>query len=289
MTLNYMKGRICMITGANSGIGKVTALELAKMDGHIIMVCRNKVKGTSVHRNIVESTGNPNVELMISDLASQASIRQLVRDYKERYDKLHVLINNAGTMTKNRIETVDGFETTFAVNHLAPFLLTNLLLETIKASAPSRIITVSSGMHHRTSIDLDDLQSKSKFRNMNAYSMSKLANILFTYELHHRLRDAGITNVSVNAVHPGFTRTNLGKNGSSSLLQRIGIALVHPFLAKTAEKGAETSIYVASSPEIETISGKYFANKQIAESSPITHDRSIQQRLWKISTEQTGL
>ena len=289
MTLNYMKDRICMITGANSGIGKVTALELAKMDGHIIMVCRNKVKGTSVHRNIVESTGNPNVELMISDLASQASIRQLVSDYKERYDKLHVLINNAGTMTKNRIETVDGFETTFAVNHLAPFLLTNLLLETIKASAPSRIITVSSGIHHRATIDLDDLHSKHKFSNMNAYSISKLANILSTYELHHRLREAGIDNVSVNAVHPGFTRTNMGKNGTSSLLQRIGIALVHPFLAKTAEKGAETSIYVASSPEIETNSGKYFANKQIVESSPITHDRSIQQRLWKISAEHTSL
>jgi NAD(P)-dependent dehydrogenase (short-subunit alcohol dehydrogenase family) len=289
MKMDSMKDRICMITGANSGIGKVTALELARMEGHIIMVCRNKAKGLDVQRTIVESTGNPDVELMIADLASQESIRQLVKKFHERFDKLHVLINNAGTMTKNRIETVDGHETTFAVNHLAPFLLTNLLLDTIKASAPSRIITVSSGMHHRVTINLDDLQGVRNFKNMNAYSMSKLANIIFTYELHHRLRAAGINNVSVNAVHPGFARTNLGKNGTSTLLQRVGLALVHPIIGISAEKGAETSIYVASSPEIETVSGKYFAKKKVAESSPLSHDRSLQKQLWEISAKLTDL
>ena len=288
--MNLMKDRVCMITGANSGIGKVTALELARMGSHIIMVCRNKNKGMKIQRTIIDTTENPNVDLMIADLASQASIKQLAENFRSKYKKLHVLINNAGTMTKNRIETVDNLETTFAVNHLAPFLLTNLLLDIIKTSAPSRIITVSSGMHHRADFDIDDLQSKKKtFRNINAYSVSKLANILFTYELHHRLRAEGITKVSVNAVHPGFTRTNLGKNGTSTLLQRIGLALIHPFMAIPAEKGAETSIHVAISPEIENISGKYFVNKKIANSSPITYDREIQKRLWEISAKLTSL
>lgn len=282
-----MKNKICLITGANSGIGKVTALELARLGGHIVMVCRNQRKGLSAQEDIITKTGNINVELMNCDLSSQASIRNLVDDFLVRFDRLHVLINNAGIMTGKRTETTDGLETGFAVNHLAPYLLTNLLLDILKISAPSRIITVSSGIHHRANIDLDDLQSAKKYSSLGVYSLSKLANILFTYELHNRLQASGIINVTVNAVHPGFTRTNFGKN--VSLLYRIALAFIHLFRGIPAEKGAETSIYLASSPEVKEISGKYFVKKQLAESSPLTYDRKLQERLWELSETLTGL
>lgn len=283
-----MKDRICMITGANSGIGKITALELAKMDAHIIMVCRNKNKGIQAQREILERIGNPDIDLMVADLSSQASIRNFVDKFKEKYETLHVLIQNAGTMTKKRLVTTDGLETTFATNYLGPFLLTNLLLDILKTSAPSRIISISSGMHHRASIDLEDLQSIKAYKNINVYSMTKLANILFIYELHHRLRDSGVTNVTANAVHPGFVRTNFGMNGLN-WFQKLGMKFIHPFLAISPQEGAETSIYVASSPEVESISGEYFAKKKVSESSPLTQDRNLQKKLWKISEELTDL
>jgi len=283
-----MKDRICMITGANSGIGKITALELAKMDAHIIMVCRNKNKGIRAQREILEKTGNPDIDLMFADLSSQASIIDFVDKFKEKYKTLHVLIQNAGTMTKKRIETIDGLENTFATNHLGPFLLTNLLLDVLISSAPSRIISVSSGMHHRASIDMEDLQSTKTYKNINVYSMSKLANILFIYELHRRLRTSGVTNVTANVVHPGFVRTNFGMNGLN-WFYKLGMKMIRPFLAISPQEGAETSIYVASSPEVENISGKYFAKKQVSESSPLTHDRNLQQNLWKMSEELTEL
>jgi len=282
-----MKDRICMITGANSGIGKNTALELAKMDAHIIMVCRSKNKGIQAQKEILELSGNPDIDLMVADLSSLTSIRNLADKFKERYANLHILIQNAGTMVKNRSVTTDGLETTFATNYLGPFLLTNLLLDVLITSAPSRIISISSGMHHRASIDLEDLQSTKSYKNMNVYSMSKLANILFIYELHHRLQNSRVTNVTANAVHPGFVRTNFGKNGLN-WFQKLGMRLIHPFIAISPQKGSETSIYAASSPEIENQSGKYFANKQLSESSPLTHDRNLQQKLWKISEELTG-
>jgi NAD(P)-dependent dehydrogenase (short-subunit alcohol dehydrogenase family) len=282
-----MQNKICMITGANSGIGKVTALELARMGGHIVMVCRNQKRGLIAQSEIISETNNSNVELMICDLSSQTSIRDLADAYTARFGKLNVLINNAGIMNGKRTETVDGLETVFAVNHLAPFLLTNLLLNSLKASASSRIITVSSGIHHRAFIDLEDLQSHKKFSSMGSYGISKLANILFTYELHNRLQTSGVTNVTVNAVHPGFTRTNFAKN--VSFLYRVALALIHPFRGIPAEKGAETSIYLASSPEVKDISGKYFVRKQLAESSPLSYDRNLQKRLWAISEVLTGL
>ncbi|MHA2347269.1 MAG: SDR family oxidoreductase [Candidatus Hodarchaeales archaeon] len=287
MPNQLMQNRTCMITGANSGIGKATALELARMGSQIIMVCRNQKKGSMVQEEIIKKTNNSKVELMVCDLSSPASIKKLTYDFLANFDNLHVLINNAGIMTGKRTETIDGFETGFAVNHLAPFLLTNLLLDTLIATAPSRIITVSSGIHHRASINLDDLQSMKKYSSMRVYGQSKLANILFTYELHNRLINSGVTNVTVNAVHPGFTRTNLGKN--VSLLYRIALTLIHPFRGISEEKGAETSIYLASSPEVADISGKYFVKKQLTKSSALTYDKSLQQRLWEISETLTGL
>jgi NAD(P)-dependent dehydrogenase (short-subunit alcohol dehydrogenase family) len=283
-----MKGKICMITGANRGIGKITALELAKMGTHIIMVCRDQEKSITVQQEIMEVSGNPDIELYIADLASQSSIRALADRFKEKFTELHILINNAATMTKKWTITKEGIERTFAVNHIAPFLLTNLLLDLLVAGSPSRIITVSSGMHHRSSIDFSDIQSKKSYGNLKAYSNSKLANILFTYELNLRLQNSGHASITANVVHPGFTRTNFGKEGLS-LLQRIGLQIIHPIMAVPPLKGAETSIYLASSPDVRKISGQYFVNKEIAQSSELSYDRESQKRLWIISEKMTGL
>ncbi len=277
-----------MITGSNSGIGKFTALELAKLGSHIIMVCRDYEKGTNTQREIMEKTGNSDIELFIADLASQSSIKEFVKRYKEKYKVLHILINNAGTMTKKWTATEEGNERTFAINHLGPFLLTNLLLDLLIAGAPSRIITVSSGLHHNGVIDFNDIQSKKKYGNLKAYSKSKLANILFTYELHDRLQSSGNLDITANVVHPGFTRTSFGKEGLS-LLQKIGLMVIHPIMAIPPQKGAETSIYLASSPEVKNISGKYFVKKEITDSSPKTYDRESQKRLWIISEQLTGI
>ncbi|MFW9993881.1 MAG: SDR family oxidoreductase [Candidatus Odinarchaeota archaeon] len=284
-----MEERICMITGANSGIGKATATELARKGARVIMVCRDEEKGKKVQQEIVEKTSNSQVDLLIADFSSQESIRNMVKEFKSNYDQLHVLVNNAGTMQSKRRETEDGLEKTFGVNHIGPFLLTNLLLDVIKASAPSRIINVSSGLHVSSKIDFDDLQSVKSYSGMKAYSMSKLANVLFTYELHHQLRDEGVDDVTVNAVHPGFVRTNLGREGGNFLVKYVFSYLIRPFITISPEKGAETSIYLASSPEVEHISGKYFVKKQETPSADFTYDRELQKRLWRTSEELTGL
>ena len=188
-----MSGRICMVTGANSGIGKATALGLARAGAHVIMVCRDRTRGENVQHEIIQQSGNPEIELLLADLSSQQSIRQLVHDFTQRYAYLHVLVNNAGGVFARRRLSVDGLEMTFALNHLASFLLTNLLLDTLKASAPARIINVSSIAQAQGFIDLDDLQAVKKYRVMRAYAQSKLANVLFTYALGHRLRGSGVT------------------------------------------------------------------------------------------------
>ncbi|MHA1994409.1 MAG: SDR family oxidoreductase [Candidatus Hodarchaeales archaeon] len=283
-----MKGKICMITGANSGIGKITALELGKLGSHIIMVCRDQEKGRIAQKELMEETGNPDIDLYLADLASQSSIKSFVRKFQEKFNELHILINNAGTITKKWIATEDGIERTFAVNHLAPFLLTNLLLDLLMKGAPSRIITVSSGMHYSKPINFIDIQSKRRYKNMKAYSISKLANILFTYELHNRLQTSGKLGITANVVHPGFTRTSFGKEGLS-LLQRIGLMAIHPIMAVSPKIGAETSIYLASSPEIRNTSGKYFVKKEIVKSTQISYDRESQKQLWNVSEKMTGL
>lgn len=284
-----MKGRICLVTGANSGIGKVTAMELARKGARVVMVCRNITKGKRVQQKNIEKTGNGQIDLLIADLRSQASIRSMVEEFKSKYNQLHVLVNNAGTLQSKRTETEDGLETTFGVNHIGNFLLTTLLLDVLKASAPARIINVSSGVHKGATIDLDDLQTINKrYKSFQVYGMSKLANILFTYELHHRLRKKGITNVTVNAVHPGFVRTNLGRDGGGFFLKFIFAYLIRPLIAISPNKGAETSVYLASSPEVENISGKYFSKKQEQPSSEISYDRDLQKRLWEVSEELVG-
>src|SRR5579859_680962 len=213
-----MQGKICLLTGATSGIGKATALELANMGATVVLVSRNKDKGEALKSELVQQTGNTALDVLSADLSSQEAIRQLVAEFKQRYQQLHVLINNAGMFALSRQETVDGIEMTLAVNYLAPFLLTNLLLDVLKASAPARIVTVASDAQNLGLLNLDDLQMKKRYRIFGAYAQSKLAEILFTYELARRLEGTGVT---ANCLHPGFVRTNIGQDSSNPLLRSL--------------------------------------------------------------------
>lgn len=248
------------------------------------MVCRNQSRGEATMVYIKEKTGNDLVDLMIADLSSQQSIRQLAANFKKMYP-LHVLINNAGVFLTKRSLTVDGIETTFAVNHLAYFLLTNLLLDALKANTPARVINVSSETHRGATINFDNLQGERKYSGLKAYGQSKLANILFTYEMAKRLKDTGVT---VNCLHPGFIRTKLGHNKENSRIYRVGMQLAQLFGA-SPKKGAQTSIYLATSPEVEDVTGKYFINKKQVRSSMLSYNESVAQQLWEVSALLTKL
>jgi NAD(P)-dependent dehydrogenase (short-subunit alcohol dehydrogenase family) len=277
-----MSGRICVVTGANRGIGRATAEGLARMGATVILVCRRKEDGEAVSRQIAaQAPVAPDV--VTADLSSQLSIRQAAGYIQGRYPSLHVLINNAGVIPPRREVTVDGLEMQFAVNHLAYFLLTNLLLPQIEAGAPSRIINVSSGAHTHATIDFDDLQAQRSYQPKSVYARSKLANILFTYELSRRLAGTGVT---VNCLNPGVVATRM-------LADYMGVPLAGPALARTfgasPEEGAATSIYLASSPELEFVTGKYFERKQPTTSSPASHDEAVARRLWELSERLAGL
>lgn len=276
-----MEGKVCLITGANSGIGKVTALGLAKLGATVVMVCRDSARGQAALDEIKAASHSDKVELMLANLSSQASIRHLATDYRHSHDRLDVLVNNAAVNQWAFSKTEDGIETNFAVNHLAPFLLTNLLLDMLKISAPSRIVNVTSSA--QSPIHFDDLMGEKHYNAMHAYSQSKMANILFTYELAQRLNGTAVT---VNCVDPGIVRTNLGRH--FPFFFRIALTLMWPFMA-TPEKGAETSIYLATSPQVGGITGKYFANKKEARSSSESYDETAAQELWRISAELTKL
>jgi len=282
-----MTSKVCMVTGANQGIGKETVAALARMGATVVMTSRDRAKGEAALADVRQRSGSAGVELMLADFGSLASTRQLAADFKSRHQKLDVLVNNAGALITSRGKTADGFETTFGVNHLGYFLLTNLLLDTIKASAPARIVNVSSRAHLRAEMDFDDLNSKGKYSGMTAYSRSKLANVLFTYELARRLEGTGVT---ANCLHPGVVRTGFGKNNTGlvkvafNIFQFVG----RPWLL-SPEKGAATSIYLASSPEVEGVTGKYFADGRETPSSPASRDEAAQRRLWEVSEEMVGL
>src|SRR5713226_4467012 len=280
-----MQGKICMVTGANSGIGKATALEMARRGATVVMVCRDRARGEQARSEITTTSGNNAVDLLQADLSSQQSIRQLVEHIQHHYTHLHVLINNAGAaFPGRRRETVDGLETTFAVNYLAPFLLTNLLLDALKASAPARIVNVSSAAHKSGSIQLDDLQAEKRYRPMRTYPQAKLAVVLFTYELARRLQGTGVT---ANCLDPGFVATNIGQRGAS-LPVRLLIKLIGSF-GTSPEKGAKTSIYLASSPEVEGVTGKYFVKSIPKRSAAISYDESLQRQLWEQSAKLVHL
>jgi NAD(P)-dependent dehydrogenase (short-subunit alcohol dehydrogenase family) len=276
-----MGGRTCLITGASSGIGRTTALRLARLGAKLVLVCRDRARGEETIAAIQRTSGNRDATLLLADLSSQQSIRQMASEFLAAGEPLHVLINNAGVVNTQRRLTVDGIETVFAVNHLAYFLVTHLLLDRLRASAPARIVNVASHAHRYGTMDFDDLGGQRAYKAMRIYGRSKLANILFTYELARRLSGTGIT---VNCLHPGAVATGLGKNNGSGA--RIFIAMLRPFF-RTPEAGAATSIYLASSPEVEGLSGKYFTDGKEARSSKESYDQAIARRLWELSARMT--
>jgi len=279
-----MNGKVCIVTGANSGIGKETALGLAKQGSTVVMIVRNTEKGNEAREYIVSESSNSNVDMMLCDLSVMSDIRDVANKFSSKYDRLDVLINNAGCVNSRRELTSDGFERTLAVNYLAPFLLTHELLTLLKASAPSRILNLTSGLHSRAKIDLDDLNSEKKYKSMDVYQRTKLMDILFTYKLARTLQGTGVT---VNVVSPGFVATNLGKS-SGSMASRIMFGMMKPFQLTPVE-GAMTSIYAAMAPELESITGKHFTKSQEAETSPETYDIEFQDRLWERTIELLGL
>lgn len=280
-----MRDEICMVTGATDGIGKETARALAGMDATVIVAGRNREKSIATVNEFRQETGNPNVEYMLADLSAQAQIRRLAEEFKMHYDRLDVLVNNAGGFFMTRQESVDGLEMTFALNHLGYFLLTNLLLDVLIDSAPARIVNVSSDAHERAEINFDDLQGEESYSGWEAYGQSKLANVLFTYELARRLEGTGVT---VNALHPGFVKTKLGANNFGWLGAVLKKA-INAVAGISPEEGAQTSVYLASSPEVDGVTGKHFVKKRPQRSSEASYDEEAAQRLWEISAEMTGL
>jgi len=278
-----LAGKVCMVTGATSGIGKVTARELAQRGAVVIVVGRNEARSEATVSQIRQKTANQSVEFLLADLSSQQEVRRLAREFEDRYSRLDVLVNNAGAIMLSRRESVDGIEMTLALNHLAYFLLTNLLLDRLKSSAPARIVNVSSNSHERAQIDFDDLQNRRRYWGFRAYARSKLANILFSYELARRLEGTGVT---VNALHPGLVGTNfLANNGILGKFLKMLVAVK----GMSPERGARTSTYLATSPGVETVTGRYFFQEREVPSSSVSHDEDAARRLWQLSAEMTGL
>ena len=275
-----MTGRVVLVTGATSGIGAATAIGLARMGATLALGVRDAKKADAAREEIARETGNTALDLPLLDLASFRSIRRFVDAFRRRHSPLDVLVNNAGIFTRDRHVTEDGLEAQFQVNYLGPFLLTMLLLDPLKARAPSRIVNVSSEAHRGASIDFDNLQGERRYSGYRAYGQSKLAQILFTHVLARRLQGTGVT---VNAVHPGVIRTNLGKGEFPAAFDVIRLFL------KGVERGARTSIHVATSPALGGVTGKYFKNSKEATSSAESNDDAAARRLWDVSLELAGL
>ncbi len=279
---DIMENKLCIITGANSGIGFETTKALAQKGAYVVMVCRNEEKAEAAKEQIIKETGHSGLEIVLCDFAIQAEIVEASKRIKQKFDKIDVLINNHGFLASERNETVDGLEETFAVNHIGYFLFTNLLLDHIKAAENARIINVASEAHRAGEFDPDNLQLQEGFKPFKAYGNSKLFNILFTKELAHRLVD---TDVTVNCLHPGVVASNFGQSGSwlMSFLYTIG----KPFM-RSNKKGAETQIYLATSDEVENTSGAYFKDKKKTNPSRIARDADAAKKLWEISEDLCG-
>jgi NAD(P)-dependent dehydrogenase (short-subunit alcohol dehydrogenase family) len=283
-----MQGKTVVVTGGNSGIGFETAAGLASMGARVLLTARNADKGRAAAAAIAERLqGQGQVQLVVFDLGDLASVRKGAAEILEQAPTLDVLVNNAGLVLTQRAETVDGYEATFAINHLGPFLLTNLLLDRIVASGPSRIVNVASTAHSaaRKGIPFDDLQSEKRYRGMRVYGESKLANILFTTELARRLEGRGVT---ANALHPGTVRTGYGGDGDTRGFLAVGIKIAGPFFLSPA-KGARTSLYLASSPEVEDVSGRYFVKCKPRQPRRWARDPDAARRLWQVSEQLVGL
>jgi NAD(P)-dependent dehydrogenase (short-subunit alcohol dehydrogenase family) len=277
-----MHGKICMVTGATDGIGKATAMGLAEMGATVVVVGRNAQKADRVVTEIRHATQNPNVAALIADFSSLAQVEGLAAAYRARYDRLDVLVNNAGLVTQTRQESSDGFELMFAVNYLAPFLLTNLLLDLLKRAAPARIVNVSSIGYKSGRIHFDDLQFERTFDHRRAYSQNRLTMVLFTLALARRLDGTGVT---ANVLHPGIVKTTLSHNYMGNPIFRFFEQLI----AISPEKGAQTSLYLASSPALNGVTGCYFEKQQREPLREAVHNQGLQERLWEISEELVGL
>lgn len=277
--MKALSGKVCLVTGATAGIGLVAAEALAIQDATVVIVGRNPQKCEQTVNAIKAKSGNSNVSYLVGDLSLLRQVEQVADQFKARFDRLDVLLNNAGAVVMDRQVTAEGYEMTFALNHLSYFYLTHLLQELLLRSAPARIINVSSDAHRGGKLNFDDLMGEKSYSGFGAYSNSKLANVLFTYELARRLEDTGVT---ANALHPGLVATNFGKNNGG--IMKLLMPLVQ-FFALTPVKGAETSIYLATAPEVAEVTGKYFAKKQAVQSAPASYDVATQKRLWQVSEE----
>lgn len=273
-----------LITGANSGMGKAIALKLAQTGARIVMLCRNKERGEAALKEVQKLSGNTGVQLMICDLASLKSIRAFCAEFKKKYDRLTVLINNAGVILPGYYKTVDGYELQFGVNHLGHFLLTTELTDLMVESAPARIINVSSGAHKMGKIHFEDINLEKKYKFWRAYAQSKLANILFTYELAEKLKEKDVT---VNSLHPGAVGTSMGINRDTGFGTFI-MKLFKPFF-QTPEKGAQTTLYLALAKEVEKETGKYYYRKKSVTSSKQSYDKDMAKKLWEISEKMVQL
>lgn len=279
-----MKGKVCLVTGANRGIGRATVEGLARLGATVLMVCRTREEGEAARAEIAAATGNQNLKVYAADLSVQAQVRSVADEIRANHSRLDVLVGNAGTFQMQRVVTVDDIELTFAVNHLAGFILINELGDLLKASAPARVVIVASDAHQRVS-DPEDWVSTKAYNGRTAYNRSKLANVVFTYDLAHRLEGSGVT---VNCCHPGWVDTGVLERMYDRWWSRWLWPFVQKFFTVPPAEGAKTVLYLATSPDVEGVTGKYFKNEQPTTSSLISHDAVIGARLWNLSLRLTG-
>jgi NAD(P)-dependent dehydrogenase (short-subunit alcohol dehydrogenase family) len=271
-----MKGKVCLVTGANGGIGKAAATALAQLGATVILACRDKARGEIARAEVISASHNSAVELMLVDLSSQASIRQMLTAFGEKHDRLDVLINAAAVYKAQRVTTPDGLEMMFATNHLGPFLLTTLLLDKLKAGAPARVLVVTAPS--TTPLDFDNFQGEKRFSSLQAFGVTKMCNLLFTYELARRLAGTGVT---VNAVHPGLVKSDLMKETPLVIRWLLRLA------STTPEKPGAALAHLASAPEMAGMTGKFLKDGKTIESNPYSHDQNVQVRLWEVSEALT--
>jgi retinol dehydrogenase-14 len=278
-----MAGKTVLVTGATGGIGRATALGLAALGAHLAITGRDRERTEDAARAI-RAAGSGQVDVFVADLSSQAEVRRLAHEVLQRLPRIDVLVNNVGGYWNTRHVTADGIEHTFALNHLAPFLLTNLLLDRLQQSAPARVVTVASNAQALGQIDFDDLQGARAYSGARAYNQSKLANVLFSYALARRLQGTAVT---ANALHPGVVRTAFGAEDPGGV-QRLFVPFLRPFM-KTPAQGAATSIHVASAPDLAQVTGRYFANSKPKRSAKRSYDEAAAARLWQVSADLVGL
>jgi retinol dehydrogenase-14 len=280
MTAGAMTGRTVLVTGGTGGIGRAAAIGLASLGARVGIIGRDRARAMDAAKAITAESGNPAVDVFVGDLSSQAEVRRVAEEVLATYPRLDVLLNNVGGFWAHRHVTADGLERTFALNHLAPFLLTDLLLDRLKASAPARIVTVASGAQSMGTIDFDDLMGVTGYSGQRAYNQSKLANVMFTYELARRLEDTGVT---ATALHPGMTSTSFSAEDPSRVFAPL-VAIMRPFM-RSPKKGADTAVHLASSAEVAGVTGQYFSDRKARTSNQSSYDTAITIRLWRVSAE----